>query len=213
MYANITTDNEKQQQAMRRYYRWQSRIYDLTRWTFLFGRRSVLRHLPFSKEDRLQVLEVGCGTGKNLVALASRFPKASITGLDVSKDMIKAAEKKTSRFRNRMELIELPYGKLPGFAEKFDIILFSYSLTMINPQWLDLLEQSKLDLKKGGYLVVVDFHDSRWPWFKGHMANNHVRMDSHLLPVLKKLFHKHAVCVKTAYGNLWEYMRFVGRKD
>lgn len=213
MYANITTDNEKQQQAMQRYYRWQSRIYDLTRWTFLFGRKSVLRHLPFSREDRLQVLEVGCGTGKNLVALASRFPKASITGLDVSKDMIKAAEKKTSRFRNRMELIELPYGKLSGFAEKFDIILFSYSLTMINPQWLDLLEQSKLDLKKGGYLVVVDFHDSRWPWFKGHMANNHVRMDSHLLPVLTKLFHKHAVCVKTAYGNLWEYVRFVGRKD
>lgn len=213
MYANITTDNEKQQQAMRRYYRWQSRIYDMTRWSFLFGRKSVLRHLPFSREDRLQVLEVGCGTGKNLVALASRFPKASITGLDVSRDMIKAAEKKTSRFRNRMELIELPYGKLPGFAEKFDIILFSYSLTMINPQWLDLLEQSKLDLKKGGYIVVVDFHDSRWPWFKGHMANNHVRMDSHLLPVLKKLFHNHAVCVKTAYGNLWEYVRFVGRKD
>ena len=48
------------------YYALHSRIYDATRWTFLFGRESILRRsAKIAAPER--ILEVGCGTGRNLV--------------------------------------------------------------------------------------------------------------------------------------------------
>lgn len=213
MSVSITTNPQEQQQAMQRYYRWQSAIYDATRWSFLYGRESVLNHIPFSKSASLQILEVGCGTGKNLVALAEKFPNATITGVDVSEDMIKASEQKTAIYGDRIQLRNMPYEAHPENIGKYDLVLFSYSLTMINPHWFELLKQAKTDLKKGGCVVVADFHDSPLNWFKKHMGNNHVRMDGHLLPVLEKMFLRHFVSVKSAYGFVWQYVQYVGRKE
>lgn len=212
MSTHITTDPIAQQKAMQRYYRWQSMIYDITRWAFLFGRKEVLQKIPLGKKRDLQILEVGCGTGMNLVALAKRFPKAEITGLDVSPDMIIAARRKIGSYGDRIQLKEMAYDVIPEFARRFDVILFSYSLSMINPQWQELLMQAKTDLKTGGVIVITDFSNSRYAWFKKHMARNHVRMDGHLLPVLKKSFLTHFYKEESAYGAIWEYLMYVGMK-
>ena len=37
---------------------------------------------------------MGCGTGKNLVRLRQTFPGVSLTGLDLSGDMLEVARKK-----------------------------------------------------------------------------------------------------------------------
>ncbi len=67
----------EQAQTMQRYYRLQSKIYDATRWTFLFGRKRIIRELPvLEQKAALEVLEVGCGTGYNLKRLALQFPNA-----------------------------------------------------------------------------------------------------------------------------------------
>jgi len=69
--------------SLKDYYRWHARIYDLTRWAFLFGRARII-HLAASQMDQpISILEIGCGTGRNLAALAQRFPQAQITGLDL----------------------------------------------------------------------------------------------------------------------------------
>ncbi|MCO6476264.1 MAG: class I SAM-dependent methyltransferase [Phaeodactylibacter sp.] len=204
---------EEQNRAIERYYQLQSRIYNATRWAFLFGRRRVIRALPFPIEKRAQILEVGCGAGHNLRQLARWFPNACITGLDVSSRMISKAAEATAPFWNRVELVQEPYGYGSGqFRGKMDAILFSYSLTMANPQWREFLFQAQEDLKPGGYIAVVDFHDSRFPWFRAHMANRHVRMDGHLLPFLNKEFEPLSSEVQPAYRGLWEYFSFVGRK-
>jgi S-adenosylmethionine-diacylgycerolhomoserine-N-methlytransferase len=83
---------------------------------------------------------------------------------------------------------------------------------MINPQWEELLQQAYNDLKPGGFIAVVDFHDSRFNWFKRHMGNNHVRMDGHLLPALSQLYKTVFVRIVKAYAGVWEYVLFVGRK-
>jgi S-adenosylmethionine-diacylgycerolhomoserine-N-methlytransferase len=44
------------------------------------------------------------------------------------------------------------------------------------------------------------------------MANNHVRMDSHLTPLLSQEFTPVVNQVKSAYMGVWEYMLFVGKK-
>ncbi|NUO00398.1 MAG: methyltransferase domain-containing protein [Saprospiraceae bacterium] len=211
-----TTDRTEQQaQTMQRYYRLHSKIYDATRWSFLFGRKRIIRQLPDLVADPApHILEVGCGTGYNLKHLALRFPNARLTGMDVSGEMLQRAARRILPWRDRISLLEQPYGEEnSGFNQKFDLILFSYSLTMINPHWATLIARAKQDLKPGGIIAVVDFHDSPFSWFKRHMANNHVRMDGHLRPALEAEFLVEEAKICRAYAGIWAYLLFWGRVE
>ncbi|MGB4876086.1 MAG: class I SAM-dependent methyltransferase, partial [Candidatus Competibacter sp.] len=73
--------------ALTRYYRWHAPLYDATRWSFLFGRAALIRGIALHRRPR-RILEVGCGTGANLLRLSRWFPDADITGLDLSADML-----------------------------------------------------------------------------------------------------------------------------
>jgi len=203
-----------QASAMDQYYRFQSKIYDMTRWTFLFGRDEIIKSVPVERNAAVRILEIGCGTGYNTKLLAQTFTKAEITAYEVSEDMVSLSRKKLAGFGDRVKVVHEPYGMHPeSQLESFDVILFSYSLTMINPQWEDLIKQAHKDLKIGGYIAVVDFHNSKHQWFKKHMGNNHVRMDGHLIPLLKELFNPIVEKVNSAYLGTWEYMMFVGKKS
>src|SRR5262245_31022659 len=90
------------------YYRFHARIYDLTRWTFLFGRSHILNLLAGTVAPR-RILEVGCGTGRNLAELAHRFIDAEVTGLDVSPEMLGRARAKTASFGSRVHLVHRAY--------------------------------------------------------------------------------------------------------
>jgi len=206
-------DTKSQNKAMKKYYKFQSKIYDSTRWTFLFGRLNIMHQLPIAQDAEIKILEVGCGTGFNLSNFAKYFKQANFVGMDVSEDMIDLSAKNTKAYQDRVELLAKPYGE-EAFEEKetFDVVLFSYALTMINPQWRDLIEAAYEDIKPGGLIAVVDFHESRNPLFKWHMKNNHVRMDSHLLPVLEEKFSTLSADVQNAYFGLWQYFTFVGIK-
>lgn len=210
-----STDHGSRRQAgtMEKYYAFQSKIYDSTRWSFLFGRDRILKKMPLAKESKIQILEIGCGTGYNLLRLARQFPYAQLTGLDASSDMIRISKEKLAPFGDRVHLLHEPYGMhKDDFSGKMDVILFSYSLTMINPQWSDLLRQAYQDLKPGGIIAVVDFHDSPFGWFKRHMGNNHVRMDSHLVPVLEQQYTAVINQVCRAYFGIWFYLLYLGKK-
>lgn len=207
-------DSKEQASSMDQYYKFQSKIYDLTRWSFLFGRVEVIKDIPLERNASIKILEVGCGTGFNTKILAETFPAAEIKAYEVSTDMVDIATKKVAPFGQRVQVVHAPYGQdLEGQNGQYDAILFSYSLTMINPQWEDLLKQAKKDLKVGGYIAVVDFHDSKQSWFKSHMGNHHVRMDGHLRPFLRDNFEPIVNKVRSAYMGVWEYISFVGKKQ
>ena len=74
---------------MNRIYRYQRHIYDLTRRCFLLGRDRLLDELAPPKGG--SVLEVGCGTGRNLIQAARRYPDATFYGFDVSDQMLATA--------------------------------------------------------------------------------------------------------------------------
>lgn len=204
---NFATENDR---ALSKYYRFQSRIYDFTRWSFLFGRARIIRELPFEQNEPLRILEVGCGTGRNLVPLARRFPNARITGIDLSADMLAIAGKKIAVFEGRVDTVHGAFG-VDVFDESFDVVLFSYCLTMVNPGWKELIRLAKLSTKRGGIVAVVDFYDSALPLFKRHMAGHHVRMEAHLLPELNRHFRVEKAKVNKAYGGVWRWFSFVGR--
>ena len=196
---------------MRQYYRWHAAIYDATRWSFLFGRTALLDNLPAA--DRLTVVEIGCGTGFNLRRLAKKHPEWQLTGIDVSPDMLAQASQATASFSRRVQLLEKAYGAgAPCLPEPVDLILFSYSLTMFNPGWEAAIEQAWHDLKPGGHIAVVDFHDTPSRVFRRWMQYNHVRMDGHLLPALEARFTPAQRQIQPAWGGLWQFFTFLGQK-
>ena len=201
------------QAALQRYYKLHAGIYDATRWSFLFGRDKVLT-LAAAMAAPSRILEIGCGTGRNIETLCQRFPEARITGIDLSSQMLDQASARLKAFTGRVRLLQAAYDRPfhePG--HKFDMVLCSYSLSMFNPGWEQALQAAHDDLTPGGQMVLVDFHDSPAPAFRRWMGLNHVRMDGHLQPMLRRRFVPVVDRLKKAYGGLWRYHLFVGQKE
>ncbi|MEM9919637.1 MAG: class I SAM-dependent methyltransferase [Bacteroidota bacterium] len=213
MNKKITVEELNQHERISGYYQFQSRIYDMTRWSFLFGRLQILKQIDFQPSDSFRLAEIGCGTGFNLKYLAQKYPNIELIGADVSKDMMNITRKKMAALPTKCTLHQQAYDRHSTILEQApDIVLFSYALTMINPQWKELVDKTYEDLPAGGKIMVVDFHDSALPFFKSHMSNHHVRMDGHLLPELKQRFKTIHSAVKAAYGGVWQYFMYVGEK-
>ncbi len=196
--------------GIQRYYRWHSRIYDATRWSFLFGRRALVAEIAATLSPRT-VVEVGCGTGRNLVELARLLPQASLHGVDASSDMLAIASRRCRRFGERVALSENTYTGAVTHGG-VDLVLFSYALSMFNPGWQEALAAAEQALRPGGHVAVVDFHSSPFASFRRWMRVNHVRMDGHLMPALTERFHPRNEVIRGAYGGLWHYLRFIGTR-
>jgi S-adenosylmethionine-diacylgycerolhomoserine-N-methlytransferase len=197
--------------ALRRYYQLHARIYDWTRWSFLFGRSEVVRRLAAGGVPE-RVWEIGCGTGTNLRRLARLFPQARLTGFDGSADMLAVARSSLHRRARSVTFREGFYAAPLRPDPAPDVILFSYCLTMIHPGWAEVIAAAVADLAPGGRLAVVDFHGSNAAWFRRWMGVNHVRMERDLLPKLKAALPTEVAEVCRAYGGWWEYFLFLGRK-
>ena len=147
---------------MDRVYRRQRYIYDFTRKYYLFGRDRLIRELALPPGARL--VEIGCGTARNLVKIARRYPQAHLFGLDASQEMLKTAAD-TVRRAGLNGRISLAHGyaedlspAMFGESIPFDACVFSYSLSMI-PDWKKALNAASQALAPAGRIHVVDFGD------------------------------------------------------
>lgn len=68
-------------------YKYQRYIYNATRKYYLLGRDLLLNELE--PERGSTVLEIGCGTGRNLIYAAKRWPNARFVGFDISGAMLR----------------------------------------------------------------------------------------------------------------------------
>lgn len=141
-------------------YRWQVGIYDATRKFYLIGRDGLIAELAPPAGGT--VLEVGCGTGRNLIVAARRYPQARFYGFDVSPVMLAEARRAVDRagLADRIHLAEADaarFDPLTTFArDGFDRVFCSYTLSMI-PPWQEALDRAMAAVLPGGSLHVVDF--------------------------------------------------------
>ena len=156
---------------MNRVYRHQRHIYDVTRRFYLLGRDRLIARLAVPANGT--VLEIGCGTGRNLTTIARRYPSSRLFGIDVSSNMLCSASRKVARagLGRRVNLAvadatQLDLQLLFGQAQ-FDRVVFSYTLSMI-PDWRNALAQAAQCVAPGGSLHIVDFggQDYLPRWFK-----------------------------------------------
>ncbi|TVQ99299.1 MAG: methyltransferase domain-containing protein [Deltaproteobacteria bacterium] len=191
------------------YYRFHAPIYDLTRWTFLFHRRRAVEWTGLDGPPR-RVLEVGCGTGINLVRLAHLWPHAEIVGVDLSGAMLARARARLAPFGDRVRLHEGAYGVDDTFTGWPDALLFSYSLTMMGEALPSVLDAARRDLAEGGRVIAVDFDDTPSRTFRHWMRANHVDVDGRVLRSLHDRFHTRRQETGQAFGGLWSTFLFAG---
>lgn len=154
-------------------YRYQRHIYDITRKYYLLGRDRTINHLnmPFGGS----LLEVGCGTGRNMLYARRRFPAARLYGLDISQEMLTTAR---GAFRTLSPMPDFRVADATAFTasdfgvDGFDRIMISYALSMI-PDWEGAIDASLGALNPGGELHIVDFsQQQRLPgWFRSGLQS------------------------------------------
>jgi S-adenosylmethionine-diacylgycerolhomoserine-N-methlytransferase len=143
-------------------YRRQRFIYDLSRKFYLLGRDEAIARVRAAPGDK--VIEIGCGTGRNLVKLARAYPEARLFGIDVSREMLSTAAASVAR-AGLSQRITLAWGDAASFEPRelfghagFDRVMISYALSMI-PPWREALAHALDVLSPGGSLHFVDFGD------------------------------------------------------
>ncbi|MEZ5427943.1 MAG: class I SAM-dependent methyltransferase [Pyrinomonadaceae bacterium] len=183
-------------EKMDRMYRHQRYFYDLTRKYYLLGRDRLIKEMRIKDGDR--ILEAGCGTGRNLIILAGKYPKNRFFGLDASAAMLETAQKKIDA--KNLDHITLKKALADDFTYRdtfdlenpFDAIYFSYSISMI-PPWKEAIQNALENLRTGRSLYIVDFYDQRdLPTafrriLKTWLKQFHVKYPQELIPHLKRL--------------------------
>lgn len=202
---------------MDRIYRHQRHIYDLTRKYYLLGRDELIAALAPPREG--SVLEIGCGTGRNLLAVRRRYARARLYGLDISEEMLITARQNSSGQNivyAKADAADFDPQVLFGEAS-FDRIFISYAVSMI-PSWQAVLASAARMLAPGGELHVVDFgQQERLPRafrsaLRAWLAKFHVMPRAHLREVVEQLAQQQNAKVEFAAikgGYAW---RLVLRK-
>lgn len=147
-------------QRMDAFYARQRHIYDLTRRAYLVGREKLLLELEPPKEGK--ILEIACGTARNLIKAARLYPTTQLVGVDVSSLMLETASRRVRRsgLDNRIRLFFADAIALDAEGrcrfDKYDRVIISYALSMI-PTWKVVLRSAYSLLASHGSLHIVDF--------------------------------------------------------
>ncbi|NLR96556.1 class I SAM-dependent methyltransferase [Rhizobium sp. P38BS-XIX] len=184
-------------------YRYQRHIYDLTRKYYLFGRDRTIAQLNVPVGGSL--LEVGCGTGRNMLLAYRTFPSARLYGLDISQEMLISARR---NFRGLKQMPDFRVADATAFSAAdfgtngFDRVMISYALSMI-PDWESAVDASLNAVAPGGELHIVDFGQQEGlpGWFqallKGWLTKFHVIPRANLLTVLDEKAQARGMVLKT----------------
>jgi ubiquinone/menaquinone biosynthesis C-methylase UbiE len=142
--------------VMRRYTRL-ARWYRLAEVSILFPhgmRKRAVGRLGLSLGQT--VLEIGCGTGRNLPLLCRAVgPEGQVIGVDVSRGMLARAERWVKRHERRNVRLLLHDAAYLNLKCRPDAVLFSLSYSVL-PERRAPLERAWRALKPGGSLVIMD---------------------------------------------------------
>ncbi len=129
-----------------------------TRKYYLLGRDALIADLAPPAGG--SVLEIGCGTGRNLIAVGRAWPEAELFGIDISAAMLEKADASLAKAGIAASLVRgdaCDFDPVALFGRPtFDRVFISYALSMI-PDWRAALAQAARCVAPGGRLEIVDF--------------------------------------------------------
>ena len=132
-------------------------------WVINTPYRQILSAANITAQDR--VLDLGCGIGNILIALAERIDFIHpLVGVDVSADLIRIGEQELAKARlhDRIGLQVAPATRLPFEDGAFDVVLTSHVLKHLDDEALltSFREVARV-LRPGGRFLVWEFDKRR----------------------------------------------------
>lgn len=173
------------------------------------GRRALIEQVR-AQLDPSHVLEVGCGDGENLTLLRKAFPSATVTAIEPAADKLARAQQLLAAQGAQVTLIEGSYLQPLKREERFDLVLFSYTLSSLGRRWEKAVAAARTDLRPGGLIAVADYTGAPALWVKKWFERNEIQVNWQLMPYLAARFCDPTVNIRTAYGGLWNYLLFIG---
>ena len=113
--------------------------------------------IPFAKEEKIEVLDLGAGTGLMAGMVASNYPNARIVLIDIAEKMLSEAKNRVKSYPNEFSFIVSNYSKVDSFDQDYDLVISSLSihhLTVKEKQYLFKTIFSQL--KAGGVFINAD---------------------------------------------------------
>ncbi len=187
--------------ALRREFDREAAGYDRTARASMPGytdlHRTLIGGIPFVPTRAFRVLELGVGTGTLTALVASTFPHAEVTGIDLSPRMIARAREKLRPFQSRVELIA---GDLGDFEERpYDAVVSALAIHhLTDPEKWRLFRRIRRCLGPGGYFGDADDHLPQDPVF-----------DTRYAQIASSLAHDHRPAGWTSPQEVWhEHEKF-----
>jgi len=120
-----------------------------TKWMY---DRKAMENIPFPPQPI--ILDLCTGSGDIAIYLAEKYPDSKVVALDVSKEMIKRAQKKATHLKN-IEFVEGDALALPFKNETFDVVIISYGLRNLTNIEKGIKEMVRVT-KRNGFVSSID---------------------------------------------------------
>jgi tRNA (cmo5U34)-methyltransferase len=107
---------------------------------------------------KIQILDLGCGTGLELETIFQRVPNAQVTGIDLSRNMLVLLRDKYAKRMPQIELIQGSYLDLFLGESRYDYVISVMTLHHLLPtKKFSLYQNIKRALKSGGKYIEADY--------------------------------------------------------
>jgi len=146
-------DLKKRAENMRNFFNLKAAedAYDCVHLTMMNSKEPITKALP---EGTKRVLDLGAGTGLELIPLFERFPEARVTVIDVAEEMLDQLRKRD--FADRVEIICGDFF-FTDFGNGYDAVISTSALHHFTQEDKTRLYKKCLDcLRPGGMLINSD---------------------------------------------------------
>lgn len=142
---------KKRNQTLRSFFNEKSDVYDGVHASLMDAKDALVEAVPF---DAKRILDVGVGTGLELIGLFEKLPDARVTGIDMSENMLAILEKRP--FADRVDIIMGSFFDV-DLGSDYDAVISSSALHhFAADDKLHLYKKIFAALKRGGVFINSD---------------------------------------------------------
>ncbi|MGL6194914.1 MAG: class I SAM-dependent methyltransferase [Thermoguttaceae bacterium] len=119
--------------------------------------QTLVEGIAFDRDSKIDILDIGCGTGTIARKIADLFPNAKLTLMDIAPKMIQCAKHKLSD-RPETEFVVSDFTGYDFSSDRFDVIVSSLALhhAETDDDKIDLYRRIFKSLRRNGQFLNFD---------------------------------------------------------
>jgi S-adenosylmethionine-diacylgycerolhomoserine-N-methlytransferase len=172
------------------------------------GRRILIEQVAAQRTPK-RVLVIGQWRAADLDHMRDTFPRARLTLIAPAHERERVAHTATTQ-TDAIRWLADPYSQPVKTTHAFDLALVAYELSHRQLDLNTIITALQADLRPGGLVAVVDFHDAPFPPMQAWLRRRAIEANGHLLPILTTHFKRSTIAVEGAHGGLWRFLLFLG---